>query len=888
MARGDHTISKLYEPNPALRVLNRWFFDKIQVDDAWAEQVREMSGRGTVVYILRSLNLLDYLALDHLTKRYDLPRIEYVNDIQLGTLPINGGLMRAISSFSRAPEPELLRTALTRGNSAALFLKRPPGVIDVATGASGGRGLKEGDDHVRTLINVQRSLKKPILLVPQVFVWTNRPDTHGTQLLDLLLGPREWPSHLRALGQFLYNYRHVELKAGEPLDLRQYLDADTSSSDEGHVRRIIYVMLRRLERERRIVTGPAQQRPDRQRLQVLRSPKLQAAIAHMAGERVEDRDALNRRVIKLLKEMQATPDTATIKGLEVLLDRVFHRIYAGIEIDKAGMQRLKELSKEGSIVLLPSHKSHVDYLVLSFIFNEHNLQLPMIAAGDNLAFFPLGPILRRAGGFFIRRSFRGDKLYSVVVEAYVRRLMRDGYTLELFLEGGRSRTGKLLEPKLGMLAMIVDAALSLPRREVFFVPISIGYERIIETGAYEQEVTGGEKHKEDAAGLFKTTEVLRHRYGRIDVQFGQALTLADIRRELHIPVSGDLSAPKRRAVVTRLANRTMDEINSVIAVTPGALTALALLSDRRRSIAHEELVERCRKLVRVLSAMGARVTPQTAFLPPVEKTDRRTPEPLLRAEAIHEAVQMFVEAELLESFRPGDSMVPVERRERHSGDGLVYRVPERKRIELDSSKNHIVHFFVERGLMALSMLHSPGMPVEIDTVRERVQSISKLFKHEFRFRAESFEEIFDETLDAMIADHEVARAEGGMLEFGVGRDGWPAEIWLQTYASILRNFLEGYRVAARGLASLLRAPMAEKDLVRRTLAMGDRMYLSSDIDMREAVSKPLIANALVAFREEGYLRLREGKYALTETFDSAEAVAAIEGRIAGFCTGYTR
>jgi glycerol-3-phosphate O-acyltransferase len=286
--------------------------------------------------------------------------------------------------------------------------------------------------------------------------------------------------------------------------------------------------------------------------------------------------------------------------------------------------------------------------------------------------------------------------------------------------------------------------------------------------------------------------------------------------------------------------------------------------------------------------MGARVTPQTAFLPPVEKTDRRTPEPLLRAEAIHEAVQMFVEAELLESFRPGDSMVPVERRERHSGDGLVYRVPERKRIELDSSKNHIVHFFVERGLMALSMLHSPGMPVEIDTVRERVQSISKLFKHEFRFRAESFEEIFDETLDAMIADHEVARAADGMLEFGVGRDGWPAEIWLQTYASILRNFLEGYRVAARGLASLLRAPMAEKDLVRRTLAMGDRMYLSSDIDMREAVSKPLIANALVAFREEGYLRLREGKYALTETFDSAEAVAAIEGRIAGFCTGYTR
>ena len=140
-------------------------------------------------------------------------------------------------------------------------------------------------------------------------------------------------------------------------------------------------------------------------------------------------------MLELLREMQATPDTATIKGLEVLLDRVFHRIYAGIEVDTAGMERLRELSKEGSLVLLPSHKSHVDYLVLSYIFNEHNLQLPMIAAGDNLSFFPLGAILRRAGAFFIRRSFSGDRLYSAVVDAYVRRLIRDGYPIELFLEG---------------------------------------------------------------------------------------------------------------------------------------------------------------------------------------------------------------------------------------------------------------------------------------------------------------------------------------------------------------------------------------------------------------------------------------------------------------------
>jgi glycerol-3-phosphate O-acyltransferase len=878
MSSRDLIAQRGHEPNPALRVLNRWFFDKIQVDDAWVQEVREISRRGTVVYILRNLNLLDYLALDHLTKRYELPPIRYANDLHLGGLlaPGNGGLFHALTSFARPAEPEQLRSALEHGDSAALFLKRPPGVIDVASGASGGRGLREGDEHIRTLIQVQRSHPRPILLVPQVFVWTNRPDTHGTQLLDFVLGPREWPSPVRALGQFLYNYRHVELKAGEPLDLERYLQNEPECSDDVHVRRIIYAMLRRLERERRIVTGPAQQRPDRQRLQVLRSPKLQHAITHMAGERAEDRAALNRRVLNTLKQMQATPDTATIKAFEVLLERVFNRIYAGIEVDFEGLQRLKDLSKEGSLVLLPSHKSYVDFLLLSFIFNEHNLQLPMIAAGDNLSFFPLGPILRRAGGFFIRRSFRGDKLYSSVVEAYVRRLMRDGYALELFVEGGRSRTGKLLEPKFGALGMIVDAALSLPRREVYFVPISIGYERIIETRSYRDELTGGEKQKEDAAGLLKSTEVLRHRYGRIDVQFGQPLRLPEIKRELGVAPDAELNPAKRRALVMRLANRTMDEINRVTAVTPGALTALALLSDRRRSVAHEELIERCQRLLGVLLGMGARVTA------PMMAAGH------MRPEAVREAVQMYSEAELLEAYRPGDSVAPIERRIQRPGNGVVYRIPERKRLELDTSKNHIIHFFVERGLLAIAVLFRPGPPVTLTALRDRAQGIARLFKYEFRFHADGgFEPIFSSALDAMLARGELQRTDDS-IEPGPGTAGWSGEVWLQTYASIVRNFLEGYRVAARGLAPLLKGPLTEKDLLRRMLILGDRMFLASEIELREAVSRPLFANALSAFREEGYLRLREGKYTLTESFATPEAVAAIEGRIAGFCASFAR
>jgi glycerol-3-phosphate O-acyltransferase len=869
------TAPGMFEPNPALRVLYRWFFDHIQIDEDWVARLRNLSQRGQVVYVMRSLNAIDYLALDHLTKRFALPRILYVNDLRLGLLsPLNGGFFPGLERFGRRRSiAEQLESALRAEGSAALFLKRPPGVIDLAAVGRSRRGLREGDEHIRTLLALQREgrTRGPILLVPQTFVWTKRPDTHGTNWLDLVLGPREWPSTIRTIGQFLANYRHVELRAGEPFDLGQYLQSAEGASEEVHVRRVTYAVLRRLERERRGVTGPAHFTPDRQRMRVLRSPHLRETIDDMAGEREQDRTALYRRASKMLKTIQATPNGPTIRALDVLLDRVFHRIYAGLEVDTEGLRRVRELAKQGSVVMLPSHKSHVDYLVLSYIMYENNLPLPMIAAGDNLAFFPLGPVLRRAGGFFIRRSFRGDKLYSVAVEAYVRRLLREGHMLELFLEGGRSRTGKLLEPKFGLLGMIVDAALGVQNHPIHFVPVSIGYERIVETGSYEHELSGGEKHKEDPVGLLKTTQVLQHRYGRITVQFGNALTLGALRADLGQPAQGELGPDARRSLVTRLGNRSMDEINRVTAVTPGALTALAILSSRRRSVAHEELMVRCEKLVRVFHDMGARVTPRTAV------------DGVLRPSAVREAIQLFVEAGMLEVHTPGTARVAHERRSERCGAGALYRVPETKRVELDTTKNHIIHFLVERGLVALSVLHAPGRPIELETVRARVLRLSKLFKHEFRFRAAiSFDQIFDETLAGMLSRAELQQ-NGSLLQAGTGHHEWSGRAWLQTYASAMRNFVEGYRVTARALTVLLRGALTDKELLPRALAIGERMYLAGDIEMREAVSKSLIQNALRVFREEGYLELRDGKWSLAESFANPEAVATVEGRLIGFC-----
>jgi len=857
-----------YEPNALLGWAYHRFFEHIEVDEAWAASVRQAEARGTVVYVLRNLSPVDFFALDYLTKRHKLPQVHFANDLGLGMLePMGRGWLRALAR-DEATDAEDLGTAVASGASAALFLKRPPTLLE-----PGARGRIEGDRFLRTILDVQRQTDRPILLVPQVFVWSKHGDAAKHNALDAVLGPREWPGKIRTVAQFLANYRNVTLRAGEPLDVKAFLASEQTSGDDGVlVRRMTYVLLRRLERERHAVLGPTRKPPDRLREEVLRSPRLQKIIQDMAGEGAAERRALTRKALSMLEELEALPDANVLTLLDNVFEQTVARMYSELEVDKEGIERVREAAKEGAIVLLPSHKSHVDYIVLTYVFYHHHMQLPLIAAGDNLNFAPLGPILRRAGAFFIRRTFKGDRLYGAVVDAYMRRLLRDRWPLEFFLEGGRSRTGKLLAPKLGLLNIVVDAAISISERPTFFVPISIGYERLVEEKAYVNEVSGGEKAKEDVRGLLGSAKMIQQRYGRLSVQFGDILTLDRILADLdgesdRRPVPLDKITPaRRRALVTRLAYRVMNEINRVTAVTPGALVATALLTHGRRGLAYDDLVAACERLGRMLHHFGARFSPSLAY--PNEPGR-------IRLEAVREACDLFVRAGHVEARLPGDADKRSTKMKLKSAlPGAFYLVPDERRLSLDLAKNIVVHFFVARGLLATAL--GTAGPVSVDTLRDRVLTLSRLFKYEFTFRADaSFDRIFEETLRAMEADGEL-RVDGTV------RVAEPMREQVALYVQMIKNFVESYRVAARSLSLLLRGPLTPKELTKKAIGVGERMFLAGEIERREAVSGPVIENALSSFVDLDYVNRQEGKLDLPESYASTETVRTIEARIGAF------
>lgn len=873
-----------YEPNPLLAWLYQNFFEHIEVEEAWTRAVREADERGTVVYVLRNLSFVDFFALDYLTKRLRLPQVRFANDLGLWVLePMGRGWLHALFQRHEGSDAADLRRAVVAGQAAALFLKRPPHLLERI---SRGRGKIEGDLFIRTLFEVQRETTRPILLVPQVFVWSKHPDHAQQTAFDILLGSREWPGKVRTMAQFLMNYRHVTLRAGEPVDVSAFLAKQNEGeppSDDVLVRRMTYTLLRRLERERSAVVGPAKKPADRLREEVVRSPRLQKIITDMAGQGEEDRRVLTERAYAMVREMEAAIDMNLIVGIDKAFEAVMSRMYSGLEVDEEGLARIRTAAKDASLILLPSHKSHVDYMVLAYLFYRNHLPLPIVAAGENLSFFPIGPLFRRAGAFFIRRSFHGDRLYGAVVDAYMRRLIKDGFSLEFFLEGGRSRTGKLLPPKMGLLSLVVDAALSAPGRKIYFVPISIGYERVVEEKEFVRELSGAEKSEENVRGLVASAGLVRGRYGRLNVQFGPLLTLEGVLDE--IDRGSGLAGPtvrepgrlakltpaRRRAVVTRLAHRVMNEVNLVTAVTSGALVATALLTHRGRGISHPDLVGACRRLARMLSAFGARFTP--SLVDPARPGG-------VRASAVREACELFTRAGHLEVKTPGAG-VPARGSRPRPGPEAIYVVPDEARLSLDISKNLVVHFFVARALVATALVATPARPeasLPTEALRDRVHALSRLFKYEFQFRADaSFEHIFDETLAGMERDGEILR-EGGSLRVR-GDDGY-AQVSL--YAEIVRNFVEGYRVAARGLLVLVKGPLPVKEAAKRTIATGERMFLDGEIERREAISRPVIENAFTAFIDQGYVARLDGKLALPESYATPSAVRTIESRISGF------
>lgn len=871
-----------HRPSRILAWIYRRFFSHIKVDPEYRRGIEEAAKEGTVVYVMRSISILDFLCLDFLLKKFGLPLVHFVNDLGLGILEPFGKGGRRLRLRRQIPEDEAIAKTVDSGHSALIFLRRRP-----KFGETGREKSTPPSDLICELVRIQRTREEPIFLIPSVFLWTESAPNAQRGITDLFFGPVEWPGRIRRFFQFIFNYQNAQIRRSEPFNLKRFVEEFGDEEDSVIADRVGFALLRKIERERSIVLGPTKKTPGRLKEELLRSPRVRKHIEAEAKATGRSIARVERQAAKIIDRLAAKQTSTVIRYFSFFLEWFFHRIYDGIVVDKEGIERVRDAAREGAVIYLPSHKSHIDYLVLSYVLYRHSMMPPLIAAGENLSFFPAGPILRRGGAFFIRRSFKGQTLYPVIVDAYMRKLILEGYGIEFFLEGGRSRSGKLLAPKFGLLSMVVDASLMLRGKKVSFVPISIGYERIIEEQSYVRELSGGEKQKENVGGLLKSTTILRSRYGRLFVQFGEVMSIDELlddatRREAQALVEASAQAPgeaspienigedssdaeegetlggltpaARRALVQQIAHRVTYEINSVTVVTPAALVASALFAHRRRGMKRSELEEMCARLLLKLERQGARIATTIA------RSDGS-----LRTEMIDEALELFLDARLIQRHRAGEE--------------AIYSIQDERRLALEYYKNNLIHFFVQSALVASALRVGGKASTSLETLRARVQELSRVFKYEFMYRADaSFDEIFEEALERLCLDGAI-ELNGDRVEITTGKEG----AMIGIYAHMLSAYFEAYLLALRATALLLDEPMTRKEWFKRALQLGQRMYLSGEIVHREALSQLKLEPALKSLRDYGLVQFEHGEpISIGENVRGREDIYEYEARLAPY------
>ncbi len=535
----------------ASRIFALWARPAIQPDAP--REVLDDSG-ADVVYVLETGGLADLLALQ-----------------------------RACDSNGMPSPTEPFRFGKLKESRRVVVLRRYQGFLV-------RRPSTRGSPRLRRLVEEAKRNQKELLFVPVALYWGRSPEKEGSVFKLFFAENWEFVGRTRKFFATFLVGRDTLLRYSEALPVRSVLNEDVEPAVT--FRKVSRILRVHFRQRRAATVGPDLSHKRTLVNQVLREPAVQRAIEAESGGDRSKRLVAERKAREYALEVAADISYRTVRVVERLLKRVWNQIYDGIELNH--VDQLHDIASSKEVVYVPCHRSHFDYLLLGYVVYEQGLHIPHVAAGINLNLPIVGSILRRGGAFFLRRSFKGNRLYATVFDAYLHQVIRRGSSLEYFIEGGRSRTGRLLEPKGGMLVMTVHSFIKDPRRPVVFVPVYFGYERLIEGDAFISELGGAAKEKESLFGLLRSLSSLRERYGKVYVNFAKPIELEPMLDELHPDWrSSDREALERPAwlgdVVDTLGGRIMEEINSAAAVTPISLLAYVLLATPKQKIGADEL-----------------------------------------------------------------------------------------------------------------------------------------------------------------------------------------------------------------------------------------------------------------------------------------------------------
>jgi len=668
-----------------------------------------------------------------------------------------------------------------------------------------------------------------VVLAPLRVAWlaAERDGRREAGLIDLIKGDPRDPGAFRARWVKRFSPERCRIVVGEPAPAAELRERWRKALGEGaretmglelFVTRQAALALDRAERKLR---GARYKIPRFVADEVLASPAVQAGLEDLSRSLGRPLPRVARDAERYLKEIAASHSPLWIDVFARLCRSSSTRGYEELRVPPGQIEAVREMSLQNPVVFLPTHKSNLDHPVVFRALHEAGLPPSHTAGGDNMNFFPQGPIARRAGIFFIRRTFGDNELYKFVMRSYMDFLIEKRFPLQWFIEGGRSRSGKMLPPRYGLLAYVVDSYLRGKSDDVTLIPVSVAYDQISEVGDYAAEQRGAAKQAEGVGWLFRFLKSLGRRYGSIDLRFGEPLSL---REALGAPngvgTEDEITVPK-------LAFEVCARINRVTPVTPISLATVAVLGAGDRALGLAEIHRAVSDLTQYVNARG---------LPTSEK---------LRFESVEQTratLDLLVESEVLERFEGGPE--------------VIYSVSPGQHLAAAYYRNTIIHFLVNASIGELALLRAAEAEVGegLDAFWNEALRLRDLLKFDFFFSEKA--EFFDEL----------------RLELSIHATDWEERIndpdeareLLESIRPFhahrtLRAFVEAYRVVADRLFEAGDEPVADdKTLIRDCLDWGQQYLKQRRIRNAESVSKTLLGNGIKLAANRGLLEGGDG------------------------------
>jgi glycerol-3-phosphate O-acyltransferase len=744
-----------------------------------------------VFYVLQSPSLSDLAVIDRECTRAGLPR---------PVLPVAvGNLLEPSAFFYLTPEPDWLGRHDKRG--------APPTLA-------------------RLVAALAQNAGEDAQVIPVSVFWGQTPASESSPWKLLFADSWAVTGRLRRLVTILILGRKTRVQFSAPIHLRELVD-----QNKGHERtvrmaqRILRVHFRNLKAA---VIGPDISHRRNLVKGLVRDPMVRQAISDEAERENIPLAKAEAQALRYGNEIASDYTYTAIRFMEVVLSWFWNKIYDGIKVNN--IEGVKDVAQGNEIIYVPCHRSHIDYLLLSYLLFRNGLTTPHIAAGINLNMPVVGSLLRRGGAFFMRRTFKGNPLYTAVFNEYLHTLFTKGFPVEYFVEGGRSRTGRMLQPKTGMLAITLRSFLRSSRTPIVFVPVYIGYERVLEGRTYLGELRGASKKKESIFDILKVIGAFKQRFGQVAVNFGEPIRLAEFLDQQQPDWrSQDLGPQFKPAWLNqathKLGSMVARHLNEAAAVNPVNLVALALLSTSKHALDDRALA----RLLDLYLALLRKVpySPHTTL-----------PEGDGQA--------------LIQHVRDMNLLA-----EQKDALGRILYLDEQNAVLMTYYRNNVLHIFALPALLASFFQSTSRMSRE--QILRYTQALYPYLQAELfiRWPVEQLEEVLDQWLQALV--------EQGLLRFENDVYLRPAPssrhfVLLTLLSRTVAQTLQRFYMATSLLLNAGQHSLSAEELEDLCTVMAQRISILHGLNAPEFFDKSLFRHFIQTLLDQGVVRRdEEGK-----------------------------